>query len=198
MENTKEFRDALNQRGMKDEEYEEIVVELREIHELQNTKTFLEAENTKLKNQIESITVELEGINISISSAEAYLASYENRRKKCAENLEKLKPKKDVLTAEINDLRLKIKAAGEDEESTSHLRDMLKGELYHIEGEKTVVINRLTDIKAGLQEISTDRDVKLPHLKWYDGILKDVYNAFMETQNRMEVSVILKGKEKGR
>ncbi|NVM21021.1 MAG: hypothetical protein HWN68_04505 [Desulfobacterales bacterium] len=192
MENTREFRDTLNQMGMKDEEYEEIIDELREFHELQNTKAFLEAENTKLKNRIESITAELEGINISISSAEAYLASYENRRKKCAENVEKLKPKKNLLTAEINDLRLKIKAAKEDEESTSNVRDMLKDELYHIEGEKTLVIKRLNGIKAGLQEISTDRDVKLPHLKWYDGTLKQIYNGFLESQNRMEVSLLLK------
>ena len=194
MEQTKGAQDSLEGVIMGDEEYEEIVDELRGFHELQNTKTFLEAENSRLKNQIESLTAELEGINIAISSAEAYLASYENSRKKSAENIEKLKPRKDVLTAEISDLGLKVKVARGDEKSTANLTDMLKDELYQIEGEKTVVIKRLNDIKIGLQEISSDKDVKLPHLKWYDGILKQIHNVLMETQSRMEVSLILKNK----
>ncbi len=168
--------------------------ELRELHELQNTKTFLEGENSRLKNQIERVTDELEGMNIAVSSAEAYLASYENKRKKCSKNIEKLNSQKDVLTGEISDLRLKIKAAREDEESTANLTEMLQDELHRIEGEKTLVIKRLSDMKTRLQEISTDRDVKLPHLKWYDGILKQTYNVFMETKDRMEVSLILKNK----
>ena len=194
MEKTEEARESLEDVTMGNEEYEEIVDELREFHELQNTKTFLEAENSRLKNEIEVLTAELEGINIAMSSAEAYIASYESRRKKCAENVEKLRPKKDVLTAEISDLRLKIKALREDKESTSNLSNMLKDELYHIEGEKTVVLKRLNDIKTGLQQISSDRDVKLPHLKWYDVMLKQIHNVFMETQNRMEVSLILKSR----
>lgn len=194
VEDIKGERGPLDDITMGDEEYEEIVDELRELHEFQNTKTFLEAENNRLKNEIENLMAELEGINIAISSAKAYLVSYENRSKKCSENIEKLKPKKDILTAEISNLRVKVKAAREDEESTSNLTDMLKDELNEIEGEKTVVMKRLNDIRTGLQEISSDRDVKLPHLKWCDGILKQIHNVFMETQNRMEVSLILKNR----
>ncbi|HIJ58049.1 MAG TPA: hypothetical protein HPP41_00070 [Deltaproteobacteria bacterium] len=177
---------------MGDEEYEEVADELREFHELQNTKIFLETENNRLRNQIEILTGELKGINIAMSSAEAYLVSYENRRKNCAENIEKLKSKRDVLMAEISNLHLKIKAAREDEESSSNLRERLKDELHDIKGEKALVLKRLNDIKTGLQQISSDRDVKLPYLKWYDEILKQAYNVFMETQNRMEVSLILR------
>ncbi len=194
MEKSEEPRDSMEDVTMGDEEYEEIVDELRELHELQNTKTFLEVENSRLKNEIEVLTAELEGINIAMSSAEAYIASYESRRKKCAENVEKLRPQKDVLTAEISDLRLKIKASREDKESTSNLSNMLKDELYDIEGEKRVVLKRLNDIKTGLQQISSDRDAKLPNVRWYDGMLKQTYNVFMETQNRMEVSLILKSR----
>jgi chromosome segregation ATPase len=194
MEESKGARDSMEGVAMGDEEYEEIVDELRELHELQNTKTFLEAENRRLKNEIEALTAELEGINIAMSSAEAYMASYEGRRKKCAENIERLRPKRDMLTAEISDLSLKIKASREDKESTSNLSNMLKDELYDIEGEKRVVLKRLNDIKTGLQQISSDRDVKLPHLKWYDVMLKQIHNVFMETQNRMEVSLILRSR----
>jgi chromosome segregation ATPase len=194
MEKNEEAQDSLEDATMGNEEYDKIIDELREFHELQNTRTFLEAENSRLKNKIEVLTAELEGINIAMSSAEAYMASCESKRKECAENLKELRAKRDVLTAEISDLRLTIKASREDKESTSNLTNMLKNELYHIEGEKTVLLKRLNDIKSGLEQISSDRDVKLPHLEWYDVMLKQIHNVFVETQNRMEVSLILKSR----
>ena len=84
MDDVKQTQDSLNQVSVSHEQYDEIADELREIHELQNTKAFLWAENSRLKSQIETLTAELEGIYIAISSGEAYIVSFENRRKQCA------------------------------------------------------------------------------------------------------------------
>ena len=194
MGDAKEVKDSPEQRNMDDEEYEYIVDELRELRELENMKTFLEVENGKLKTQIELLTGQLEGLNIAISSTEASLVSLEKRVKRSSKNVEDLESKRDLLMAEANNLHLQIKATREDQESSSNLKDSLKDELHDIQGEKTMVIKRLNDIKTGLEKISGDKDVKLPHLKGYDSVLKQTYNVFKETQNRMEVSLMLRQK----
>ncbi len=194
MGDAKEVKDSPEQRNMDDEEYEHIVDELRELRELENMKTFLEVENSRLKTQIELLTGQLEGINIAISSTEASLVSLEKRVKRSSKNVEDLESKRDLLMAEANNLHLQIKATREDQESSSNLKDSLKDELNDIQGEKTMVIKRLNDIKTGLEKISGDKDVKLPHLKGYDSVLKQTYNVFKETQNRMEVSLMLRQK----
>ena len=192
MGDAEEVKDSPEQRNMDDEEYEHIVDELRELRELENMKTFLEVENGKLKSQIELLTGQLEGINIAISSTEASLELFEKKRKRSSKNIEDLESKRDLLTAEANNLHLQIKAATEDQESSSDLKDSLKDELNDIEGEKTMLMKRLNDIRTGLQRISSDRDVKLPHLKGYESVLKQTCNVFKEIQNRMEVSLVLR------
>jgi chromosome segregation ATPase len=194
MGDAKEVKDSPEKRNMDDEEYEHIVDELRELRELENMKTFLEVENGRLKTQIELLTGQLEGINIAISSTEASLVSLEKRVKRSSKNVEELESKRDLLMAEANNLHLQIKATREDQESSSNLKDSLKDELNDIQGEKTMVIKRLNDIKTGLEKISSDRDVKLPHLKGYESVLKQTRNVFKETQNRMEVSLMLRQK----
>lgn len=194
MGDAEEVKDSPEQRNMEDEEYEHIVDELRELRELENMKTFLEAENGRLKSQIEHLTGQLEGINIATSSTEESVVSLEKRVRRSSKNAENLESKKDLLMAEANNLHLQIKAAREDEESSSNLKDSLKDELNDIEGEKTMVMKRLNDIETGLQRISSDRDVKLPHLKGYESVLKQICNTFKETQDRMEVSLMLRQK----
>ncbi len=194
MGDAKEVKDSQEKRNMDAEEYEHIVDELRELRELENMKTFLEVENGRLKTQIELLTGQLEGINIAISSTEASLVSLEKRVKRSSKNVEELESKRDLLMAEANNLHLQIKATREDQESSSNLKDSLKDELNDIQGEKAMVIKRLNDIKTGLQKISSDRDVKLPHLKGYESVLKQTCNVFKEVQNRMEVSLMLRQK----
>ena len=192
MGDAEEVKDSPEQRNMDDEEYEHIVDELRELRELENMKTFLEVENGRLKSQIELLTGQLEGINIAISSTEASLELFEKKVKRSSKNIEDLESKRDLLTAEANNLHLQIKATREDEESSSDLKDSLKDELNDIEGEKAIVIKRLNDIRTGLQRISSDRNDKLPHLKSYESVLKQTCNVFKEIQNRMEVSLMLR------
>ena len=192
MEETKEMQGAGEKMTTTNEEYGEILNELREFRELENMKAFLQKENAELKGQIEFLTGELEGTNIAISTAKADMVSCATRTKKSSENIDELESKRDILIAEINDFRLQIKAVGEDEESSSMLEDSLQNELNDILGEKAVVTKRFDDIKTGLQKISGDKAVKLPHLKGYDSALKQIRNVFQETQNRMEVSLMLR------
>ena len=192
MGDAKEVKDSPEQRNMDDEEYEHNVDELRELRELENMKTFLEVENGRLKTQIELLTGQLEGINIAISSTGESIVSLEKRVKRSSKNVENLESKKDLLMTEANNLHLQIKATREDEESSSDLKDSLKDELNDIEGEKIILIKRLNDIRTGLQRISSDRNLKLPHLKSYKSVLKQTCNVFKEIQNRMEVSLMLR------
>lgn len=189
-----EVESTLKDATMDDEEYEQFKDELREFHELENMRIFLGVENDRLKRQIESLTSELEGIDVAMSSSKDYLASYEQRKKEYSHNIEKAAAKEEMLADEVSSLHYQIKAIREDIETTSKLEESFRSELNDINGEKAVVLKRLNDITAGLQRISREKEYRLPHLRWYDGTLKQVYNVFMEAQNRMEVSQIMRKK----
>ena len=174
--------------------YKELVDEIRALKELENMKRFLDSENERLKSQIDALVGEHEGIGISISTAEEYMASYKKSREKCHNDIEKLKAKKDLLVQEINELHLKIKAAREDDESITKLIDTQNDELRDIKSQKGLVGKRLRDIQIGIEKISNEKDLKIPHLKEYDSVLKQLCTAFVEAQNRMEVSFMLRQK----
>ena len=170
------------------------VDELGAFEDLENMKRFLEAENGKLRTLIDELTGELEGIEISISSAKAYVDSYEKRRESGIVDLKNLENKKIVLMKEIDDLHLKLKVAKHDEEISEKLIQTLKGELMEIKTQKGIITQRLFDIQSGIRNISSERALKVPHLKKYDSILKDLHKKLMETQNRMEVALMLRQK----
>lgn len=192
MDDTPKMQDPLKPVTMDDEEYEDLIDEISEIRELENMKMFLETENGRLISQMERLTRELEGVEITASASKAYMDSYEKRRRKCSINVEKLIPKKDLLVSQADDLHLRIHAVKADAESSLTLKETLEEELGEIKSEKTVVLKRFQDVKTGLQQIARAGDAKLPHLIWYDTILKQILNVFAETQNRMEVSLIMK------
>ncbi len=194
MKDDNQLESTLKDAPLDDEEYKQFEEELREFHELENMRIFLEAENDRLTRQIESLPSELEGIDVAMSSSEDYLASYEQRKKEYSHNIEETAAKEDLLADELSSLHYQIKAIREDIETTSKLEESFNAELNDINGQKAVVLKRFNAISAGLQKISREKEFKLPHLKWYDGTLKQVYNVFMEAQNRMEVSLIIKKK----
>jgi chromosome segregation ATPase len=194
MEDTSDFPNSPDQTPMSDDDDEFMIDAIRELEELKRTKLFLEAENSRLKTQINHLTGEMEGVDIAISAAQAYMASYESSRETCIDNIEKLSDRKEYLINDINMLRLKLIAVREDRESTATLNDTLKSEFNEIVEEKTLVVKRLSAINRGLKEISADKGQRLPNLKWYDAILKKIYVEFVEAQNRMEVSMVLKKK----
>ena len=179
---------------MADKEPQERPDELGAFRDLENTKRFLEAENGRLRAQIDELTGELEGIEISISSAEAYMDSYEKRRENCVEDLKELDTKRDLLMREIDELYLKIKVAKQDEEMSAKLIETLKDELHDIKTHKGIVNKRLDDIQSGIREISSEKALRVPHVRKYDSTLKDLHKKLMEAQNRMEVSLMLRQK----
>ncbi len=178
--------------GMDDEAYEQALDDLRALHDLENTKAFLEEENGKLKSSLDSLTGELEGLNIAISSAEIETLTLENRTKRCLADIENLKQKTTEKASELTELHLRIKLAVEDVEAAANLTEALESKLADIFREKTILIKRLNDMKAGLRTISEEKRDKLPHLKRYHSVLKQIHNTFQETRNRMDVSIILK------
>jgi chromosome segregation ATPase len=194
MEDAGDFPNSQAHTPMCDRDDEFMIDAIRELEELKRTKLFLEAENNRLKTQINHLTSEMEGVDIAISAAQAYMVSYESNRETCIDNIEKLSDRKETLINDINALRFKLIAVREDRESTATLNESLKNEFNEIVEEKSLVVKRLSAINRGLKEISADKGHRLPNLKWYDAILKKIYVEFVEVQNRMEVSMALKKK----
>nr|ASQ41169.1 magnetosome protein Mad26 [Candidatus Magnetananas rongchenensis] len=171
------------------EEFAEI---LREIRELKNTKLFLKSENERYRTQVESLSGELDGLSISISSAEAYSKSYNNRKKKCIENISTLKSKKETLIRKVSKFHDEIKRIQDDEKATRNLHEKLKGELNEIFDEKSIVMGRIKDVKKGLKKINLEKKVKAPNIKNCDNVLKQVHTSLKKIQNKMEVSMLFK------
>ncbi len=175
-------------------EYETLVEELRKLRELEGLKRFLQVENLKLKTQVDTLTGELEGISVSMSAVKATMDSYELERRKCEKKEVKLKPRKDFLMREINDLHLKIKASKEDDATCSSLTDALGDDLADIKAQRKVAIKRLNDMRAGIKRIDNNKKLRMPRLREYDSVLKQMCTAFRESQNLMEVSLMMKEK----
>lgn len=194
MDDAGDFPDSQARTPIGDEDDDFMMDAIRELEELKRTKLFLESENNRLKTQINHLSGELEGVEIAISAAQAYMESYESSRETCIANIEKLIDRKEVLINEINALRIKLISMREDRESTTTLNETLKNEFNEIIEEKSLVVKRLSAVNRGLKEISADKGQRMPNLKWYDAILKKIYIEFVEAQNRMEVSMALKKK----
>ncbi len=165
---------------------------LKEIEELKKIKLFLDEEDVRLSREIDILSGELEGIDIAISAANTHILSYEKRKKECFKNIDFLKARKDELIKEIDNLHLKVRDLRDEEKSSATLNRNLRNELNEINSEKSRVVKRLGIVKDGIKSISKDRTERLPNLEGYDSVLKQVYNALRETQDRMEVSTLMK------
>ncbi|MBF0573975.1 MAG: hypothetical protein HQK69_09485 [Desulfamplus sp.] len=174
------------------EDYKERRDLLKEIEELKKIKLFLDEEDTRLKREIDILSGELEGIEIAIASANTHILSYEKRKKECGRNIEFLKNRKDELIKEIDQLHLKVKELKAEEKSSAALNKNLHNELTNINSEKLRVVKRLDIVKSGIKAISREQTERIPNLEGCDSVLKQVYNVLRETQDRMEVSAIMK------
>lgn len=179
---------------MTDKEPQGYLDKLREYRDLAKAKRFLKAENAKLRDRIDELQRESESITISISSTEAYLASYEKKRRSCLRDLRKFSAKRETLIREIDQLHLKIKVAQQDEEVSARLIETLKDELRDIKSRKEILIRKLDDIQSGIQNIFNARKLRIPRLRTYDSALKDLHKTLLETQNRMDISLMLRQK----
>lgn len=160
--------------------------------DFENTEKHLEAENETYKARINKLSAEIDEVDRSILSARDYIASCEKRIKEYPDKIEKLKLRNESLLAEVNNLKLKIKSSREDEENTLLLRDTLIEEHENLKNEKSVLIRRINKMEKAIEEISFEREQKLPKLKKYDEMLREAWNGFHETESRMEVSLKLR------
>ncbi|MBF0232008.1 MAG: hypothetical protein HQK62_00855 [Desulfamplus sp.] len=165
---------------------------LKEIEELKKIKLFLEEEDIRLLRDIDILSGELEGIEIALSSANNHILSYEKRKKECGKNIEVLKNRKEDMIKEIDELHLRIRELRAEEIATTTLNKNLRNELGSINSEKSRVIKRLDIVKTGIKSIDRDQIERLPNLEGCDSVLKQVYNVLRETQDRMEISALMK------
>ncbi|MBF0209283.1 MAG: hypothetical protein HQK68_00210 [Desulfamplus sp.] len=174
------------------EDYKERRELLKEIEELRKIKLFLDEEDTRLTREIDILSGELEGVDIAISAANNHTLSYEKRKKDCVKNIEFLKSRKDELIKETDELHFKVKELRAEESSSAMLSKNLRSELNDISSEKARVIKRLDIVKSGIKSISKEQVDRLPNLEGCDSILKQVYNLLRETQDRMDISALMK------
>ena len=122
------------------------------------------------------------------------MSSYSTKKVDAGGNIDLLKSERDRLVSEINRLHLQNKTISKEIELSSHLWENMADELDHLMEEKAVVIKRLNDVQSGLHKLSADKEVRIPKLKEYDSVLKEIYRTFKETQNRIEVAMLLRQK----
>jgi len=159
--------------------------------EFEKTRKLLKAENETYKPQINKVSAEIDEVDSSILSAKEYITSCEKRIKEFSDKIDKLKLRNESLLAEVNNIKLKIKSSREDEDSTLLLRNTLMDEHKSLKNEKAVLVRRINKMEKAIEEISSERERKLPKLKKYDDMLKEAWNVFHETESRMKVSLIL-------
>ena len=160
--------------------------------DFEQTEESLKAKNETYKAQINMASAEIDKIDRSILSAKEHIESCEKRIKEYPDKIEKLKLRNESLLAELNNIKLKIKSSREDEESTLLLRDTLIEEHENLKNEKAVLVRRINKMEKAIEEISSEREQKLPKLKKYDEMLKEAWNVFHETESRMELSLRLR------
>ncbi|MBF0467388.1 MAG: hypothetical protein HQK61_00645 [Desulfamplus sp.] len=192
MEKAMEEEQLISDFGSGYEDYKERRDLLKEIEELKKIKLFLDEEDIRLARETEILSGELEGIDIALSSANTHILSFEKRKKECRKNIELLQNKKEEMIKELDKLHLKMRALKAEEKSSAAIDKNLRSELNAINSEKSRVVKRLDIVKAGIRAIAKDQTERLPNLEGCDSILKQVYNVLRETQDRMEVSVLMK------
>lgn len=174
-----------------DKKLEKTDYQQKSLSELKDINKLLEAENEAYKTKIKKLSQEIDEIDNSILSAKGYIESTEKRIKEYPDKIEKLKLRTESLLAELNNIMLKVKSCKEDENSTLLLRNTLMEEYEKLKNEKAVLFKRINKMERAIEKISSERDLKLPKLKKYDEMLKEAWNVFHETENRMDVSLKL-------
>jgi len=163
-----------------------------DFHELEDIKRLLEAENEKYKVDIDRLAAKIDELDSSMVPAREHIASFEKRIAEYPSKIELLKSSNESLLAEINRLKLKLRASGEDEENVLTLRNTLAEEYEGLKNEKAIIVTRIDAMEEAIRDISSERERKLPQLKEYDAMLREAYNDFQEARSRMEVSLRLK------
>jgi hypothetical protein len=69
------------------------------------------------------------------------------------------------------------------------MRGKLEGELTDIINEKAIVIKKLRDMERGVHMVEDLKSRKMPHIKEYDMVLRQLSKVFREVENNMDVSI---------
>ena len=192
MENINKNQDVPDKVSGKDKDPANVESEQRDAHELEDIKQFLKAENKTYKADVERLAAKIEELDSSMVPAREYIVSFEERIAEYPNSIELLKSRNELLLAEINRIKLKIKASKEDEENVMMLRNTVAEEYASLKNEKAILVTRINAMEDAIRESSSERERKLPQLKEYDTMLRDTYNDFQEARSRMEVSIKLK------
>ncbi|CAN2041315.1 Mad26 [Candidatus Magnetomoraceae bacterium gMMP-15] len=159
------------------------------LSDLENIRKRMEVQNQDYIRSIHQNKSEIEKIDRSLAQIKPAVENEEKRIKNLPEKNNKLKAQNQSLLNEINQIKLKTKAAHEDKDNTHKLKDTLLDELESIRNEKIMLIDRIAKMEELLKQLSEDKQQKLPHLRKYDHLLKKAYNVIRETENRMEISL---------
>lgn len=152
----------------------------------------LKAENETYRADIDKLATKINELDSSMVPAREHIVSFKERIAEYPNSIEQLKSRNETLLAEINRIKLKIKASKEDEENVMMLRNTVAEEYASLKNEKAILVTRINAIEDAIRESSSERERKLPQLKEYDTMLRDTYNDFQEARSRMEVSIRLK------
>ena len=174
------------------EKYEMISALFYELREAGNTRQFLETQNMELKEQAEHYKKEIDGLEVIIASTKDDIELTLQRSTECIENAEGLQGQMEKEIEAINNIQTNLKTVHSNNKKCLILKEHLSVEFESLNSEKTIVFNKLKDIEAGVKKICGRKNAhKVPYLRAYDTLLKRIYHAFQEAENRMEVSLKL-------
>jgi chromosome segregation ATPase len=137
---------------------------------------------------------ELNGLELTMKATRENMAFYDGRLGKSTENASQLRARREVLEQAATRMHQKIKSTTLDGKASMQLKENLADDLAEIERQKETVTQRLWDIQTGLGEITDNKKRRLPHIRGYDSALKRIRSAFVETQNKMDVALLMKRK----
>jgi len=162
--------------------------------DLEDITRLLRAENETYRADTDRLATKINELDSSMSMvlAREHIALCEERIAEYPNSIKLLKSRNESLLAEINRIKLKIKASKEDEENVMMLRNTVAEEYASLKNEKAILVTRINAMEDAIRESSSERERKLPQLKEYDTMLRNTYNDFQEAKSRMEVSIRLK------
>jgi chromosome segregation ATPase len=160
-----------------------------DVRELRDKKYLLENEGNSFRGQVETLKAELAGSDMVLSSLRTDIQLSRARNEGFPEALEELAAKKEELITEINRCQSGIKTATKNIKNFLTMRSHLEGELMNIINEKAIVIKKLRDMERGVNMVTDQKAQKLPYLKEYDLVLRQLSKVFREVENHMDVSI---------
>lgn len=171
----------------------EVVREIRELTDelriLRQKKCFAEEEQKKISEKVESVKSELSGADAVIAALMNEIQATRTLLGEYPALLRDAAARKDALIDDINKCQSGIRTASRNTKNFSAMKGHLERELMDIINEKSVVMKKLRDIERGVTMVQQEAATKLPFLREYDMVLRQLHTVFREMENRMDVSV---------